>query len=168
VGSTHIPVSESTAFGLREKSVAKRLRFWTYYALPLLFLLSIPLSRGSAQETIQIDATGQASRFPRFWEQMFWYKPSYYAYELLHQLGVERLANESQDAIVTKNTASEIEVAVWNIADPGQAGANKTISLAFKHVPQDARVSIQRIDEDHGNALKPYGAMGQPLDPTPD
>jgi xylan 1,4-beta-xylosidase len=29
-------------------------------------------------------------------------------------------------------------------------------------------VSIQRVDQDHGNVLKQYLAMGQPLDPTPD
>lgn len=95
-------------------------------------------------------------------------KPSYYAFELLHQLGTERLANDSPDVIVTKDSADEIEVAVWNLADPGQPGASKTIDLAFRHVPQDARVSIQRIDDDHGNVLKPYAAMGQPLDPTQD
>jgi xylan 1,4-beta-xylosidase len=27
-------------------------------------------------------------------------------------------------------------------------------------------VSIQRIDDDHGNVLKAYAAMGQPVDPT--
>jgi xylan 1,4-beta-xylosidase len=95
-------------------------------------------------------------------------KPSYYAYGLLHQLGTERLENNLTDAIVTKGAAGEIEVAVWNLADPGQSGANKTIDLAFKHVPPDARVSIQRIDEDHGNVLKAYAAMGRPTDPTPD
>jgi xylan 1,4-beta-xylosidase len=95
-------------------------------------------------------------------------KPSYYAYGLLHQLGTERLANDSHDVIVTKNAADEIEIAAWNLVDPGQAAANKTIDLAFRHVPEDARVSIQRIDGDRGNVLKAYAAMGSPLDPTPE
>lgn len=30
-----------------------------------------------------------------------------------------------------------------------------------------SRVTIQRIDADHGNVLKEYAAMGSPLDPTP-
>ncbi len=94
-------------------------------------------------------------------------KPSYYAYGLLHQLGTERLAENSPNVIVTKNAAGEIEVAAWNLADPGQPGANKTMDLAFRHVPEDARVSIQRIDLDRGNVLKAYAAMGSPLDPTP-
>jgi len=95
-------------------------------------------------------------------------KPSYYAYELLHQLGSERLANNSSDMIVTKNAAGEIEVAAWNLADPGQPGTTKTIRLAFRHVSPEAQVSIQRVDEDHGNVLRQYAAMGQPLDPTSD
>jgi xylan 1,4-beta-xylosidase len=95
-------------------------------------------------------------------------KPSYYAYGLLHQLGTERLAKDSSNAIVTRGAAGEIEIAVWNVADPGQPGAKKTIDLAFRHLPQDASVSIQRIDDDHGNVLKPFAAMGQPLDPTSD
>ncbi len=30
------------------------------------------------------------------------------------------------------------------------------------------RVSIQRVDDDHGNVLKAYKAMGSPLAPTPE
>jgi xylan 1,4-beta-xylosidase len=95
-------------------------------------------------------------------------KPSYYAYGLLHQLGTERLASNSLDVIVTKNAASEIEIAAWNLVDPGQPGTSKAIDLAFRHVPENARISVQRIDDDHGNVLKAYAAMGSPLDPTPD
>jgi xylan 1,4-beta-xylosidase len=95
-------------------------------------------------------------------------KPSYYAFELLHQLGTERFANAATDAIVTKGPGGEIEAVVWNLADPGQPGANKTINLEFLHAPQDARISIQRIDDDHGNVLKPYDAMGRPVDPSPE
>jgi xylan 1,4-beta-xylosidase len=95
-------------------------------------------------------------------------KPVYYAYELLHQLGGERLTNASHDVIATESTNGEIEVAAWNLVDPGQQGADKTMNLEFRHVPPNARVSIQRVDTDHGNVLKAYAAMGNPLDPTPD
>jgi xylan 1,4-beta-xylosidase len=95
-------------------------------------------------------------------------KPSYYAYGLLHDLGTERLSNSSRDVIVTKNERGGLAIAAWNLVDPGDHGADKTISLVFKHVPPNARVSIQRVDDDHGSVLKPYAAMGEPLDPTPD
>jgi xylan 1,4-beta-xylosidase len=93
-------------------------------------------------------------------------KPVYYAYELLHQLGNERLTNSSHDVIATKGANGEIEVAAWNLVDPGQQGTEKTIGLDFHHVPADARVSVQRLDADHGNVLKEYAAIGSPLDPT--
>jgi xylan 1,4-beta-xylosidase len=39
--------------------------------------------------------------------------------------------------------------------------------LEFRHLRSDAHVSIQRVDADHGNVLKAYAAMDEPLDPTP-
>jgi len=95
-------------------------------------------------------------------------KPSYYAYGLLHQLGDVRIANASKNVIATKTADGGLAITVWNLVDPGQKGAAHTISLLFDHVPSDAHVSIERVDSDHGNVLKQYAAMGQPLDPTPD
>jgi xylan 1,4-beta-xylosidase len=95
-------------------------------------------------------------------------KPSYYANELLHQLGTERLVNNSQNVIVTKSADGRLAIAVWNLVDPSQKGVNKTIDLTFKHVSKNARASIERIDEDHGNVLKAYAAIGKPTDPTVD
>lgn len=94
-------------------------------------------------------------------------KPSYYAFELLHQLGSERLTNSSQDLIATENAGGEVEVAAWNLVDPGELGSDRTIELRFKHVPTDARVSMQKLDAAHGNVLREYEAVGEPLDPTP-
>jgi xylan 1,4-beta-xylosidase len=93
-------------------------------------------------------------------------KPIYYAYGLLHQLGDQRLTNASQDVIATKSANGEIEIAAWNLVDTGQQGSEKTVNLVFHHVAATAHVNIQRIDDDHGNVLKEYAAMGQPLDPT--
>ncbi|HEY1803920.1 MAG TPA: glycosyl hydrolase family 39 [Terracidiphilus sp.] len=95
-------------------------------------------------------------------------KPSYYAYGLLHQLGNARLASDSKNVLVTRTASGGLAIAAWNLVDPGQQGATKTIGLEFHRVPPDARVTIQRVDKDHGNVLKAYEAMGRPLDPTPD
>jgi xylan 1,4-beta-xylosidase len=94
-------------------------------------------------------------------------KPSYYAFGLLHQLGDRRLANEAHNAIVTKNGHGEIAIVLWNLVDPGQQGSDKTITLDFEHIGTTSEVSIQELDADHGNVLKAYEAMGQPIDPTP-
>lgn len=95
-------------------------------------------------------------------------KPSYYAFQLLHELGSERLTNPATDAIATESANGEVEVAAWNLVDPDQPPSEKTIDLIFRHVPPNARVSIQEIDANHGNVLAEYAAMGKPLDPTPD
>jgi xylan 1,4-beta-xylosidase len=94
-------------------------------------------------------------------------KPSFYAFELLHQLGDDRLANAANDVIVTRTPQGSLVIAAWNLVDPGQQGSVETMHLTFRNVPADARVTIQRMDSDHGNVLKEYAAMGQPLDPTP-
>jgi xylan 1,4-beta-xylosidase len=95
-------------------------------------------------------------------------KPSYYAYGLLHQLGDRRIANASRNILVTQSAHEGLAVVAWNLVDPGQRGKSQTLSLSFAHVPSDAHVYIQRVDSDHGNVLKQYAAMGQPLDPMPD
>jgi xylan 1,4-beta-xylosidase len=95
-------------------------------------------------------------------------KPSYYSYGLLHQLGKERIASASKDAIVTKSVNGEVEIAAWNMVDPDQQGSTRSIEFEFLNVPADAQASIQRVDAEHGNVLPHYAAMGQPLDPTPE
>jgi xylan 1,4-beta-xylosidase len=95
-------------------------------------------------------------------------KPSYYSYGLLHQLGKERIASASKDAIVTKSVNGEVEIASWNLVDPDQQGSTRSIEFEFLNVPADAQASIQRVDAEHGNVLPHYAAMGQPLDPTPE
>ncbi len=93
-------------------------------------------------------------------------KPAYYAFGLLHQLGDQRLSNTSKNMIVTESPENLI-IAAWNICDPGSSGHDETLDLTMLHVPQQARVTIQRLDENHGNVLKSFATMGQPLDPTP-
>ena len=95
-------------------------------------------------------------------------KPSYYAYELLHELGNERLAASYDNVIATESPNGEIEVAVWNKVDPGRQGGETTVHIEFRHTHASARITVQRVDEDHGNVLKAYAAMGSPLDPTPE
>ena len=93
-------------------------------------------------------------------------KPSYYAWGLLHQLGDKRIANDAQDAIVTRTEDGGLAIAVWNLVDPDKQGSTRHVSLAFSHLSPTASVSIERVDNEHGNVLKRYEAMGKPLDPS--
>ncbi len=93
-------------------------------------------------------------------------KPSYYGFALLHQLGDHRLANPSKNVIVTTNGTGSIVVAAWNLVDPGQDSPSRRMELVFHNVPADSGVTLQRVDDEHGNVLSKYNAMGKPLDPT--
>ena len=97
-------------------------------------------------------------------------KPSYYDFALLHGLGEQRLANPSKDVIVTKSKDGSLVIAAWNLVDLFEndktKGGAKIVSLEFRNVAHDAEVSIERVDDEHGNVLPKYAAMGSPLDPT--
>ena len=54
----------------------------------------------------------------------------------------------------------------WSI--PTKQGGSKSMEITFSHVRPDADVSIQRVDDEHGNALKKFVALGSPLYPTPE
>lgn len=93
-------------------------------------------------------------------------KPSYYAWGLLHNLGDSRIANDSKDAIVTRTADGGLAIAVWNLVDPDQQGTTRKMTLNFSHIAANARATVERIDDSHGNVLPRYEAMGKPLDPT--
>ncbi len=93
-------------------------------------------------------------------------KSSYYDFALLHKLGKERIAAPERNVIVTKRRDRTVVVAVWNLVDPGKSGAAQRVRLEFAHVPENARVSVSRVDETHSNTLAAYRAMGSPQYPT--
>ncbi len=93
-------------------------------------------------------------------------KPSFYALELLHRLGEQRIENGNSDVLVTKTETGTLQIAVWNIVNPGSTGAAKTVKLEFKGVAPTSRVAIRRVDADHGDTLGPWQKMGGPRYPT--
>ena len=92
-------------------------------------------------------------------------KPSYYAYELLHRLGDQRIASQAKNVIVTKTADGGMAIAAWNLVDPGMSGTPQTVTLVFSHLSPNARVTLQRVDDEHGNVLPLYTKMGSPLEP---
>jgi xylan 1,4-beta-xylosidase len=95
-------------------------------------------------------------------------KPSFYDFSLLHALGNERLANPSDNVVVTRRKDGALVVAAWNLVDMDKVanGTPLTMRLAFSGIAPGAAVSIQRVDEAHGNAMTVYRAMGSPRYPT--
>ncbi len=93
-------------------------------------------------------------------------KPSFYAFQVLHRLGDQRIENNSPNVLVTKTSGGTLIIALWNITDPGSAGAPRTVTLEIKGVKPDSGVRISRVDVDHGNTLALYAKMGKPRYPT--
>lgn len=94
-------------------------------------------------------------------------KPSFYAFEILHYLGDQRIDNGASNVLVTKAKDGAIVVAAWNLVNPGDQGSPKTLQLNFKGTSPSASVSIARVDEQHGDTLGLYDKMGKPVYPTP-
>jgi xylan 1,4-beta-xylosidase len=94
-------------------------------------------------------------------------KPAFNAFALLHHLGDERLATDSNSALVTRRNDGTLEIAAWNLFLPEDAGQPKNITLALKGSAAKAhRATIYRLDATHGSLLEAYRAMGSPLSPN--
>ncbi len=93
-------------------------------------------------------------------------KPSFNAFKLLHQLGDQRIAVNSQSALVTKRADGTIVIAVWNLFLPEEQGEPKDVTLSFTGSAQSHQVRISRVDAAHGSLLKLYDTMGRPVNPT--
>jgi xylan 1,4-beta-xylosidase len=93
-------------------------------------------------------------------------KPSFYAFQLLHHLGNQRIPVDSPSVLATRAADGSLVVAVWNLVDPDKEGNPLQLHLSFRGVPGSAAASILSVDRDHGNVLPRYAAMGSPLDPT--
>lgn len=95
-------------------------------------------------------------------------KPSFYDFTILHQLGDERIANPAENVLVTRRKDGTLVVAAWNLVamDKVSEAHPVTLRLNFEGVNPGSGVSIQRVDENHGNPMKAYRAMGSPDYPT--
>ena len=93
-------------------------------------------------------------------------KPGFYAFSLLHRLGDRRLANAAVNILVTRRADGALVLAVWNLVDPDKSGAPPHLRLSFDHVPANAPATLSVVDDNHGNVLPVYQAMGNPPYPT--
>jgi len=93
-------------------------------------------------------------------------KPSFNAFKLLHRLGVQRLPNDSQSALVTRRDDGRLVIAVWNLFLPEDQGVPKTVTLAVQGRDGGHRARVYRLDATHGSLLAAYSAMGKPAYPS--
>jgi xylan 1,4-beta-xylosidase len=100
-------------------------------------------------------------------------KPSLNIFMVLHKLGERRIAVDSDSALATTTADGVLAMALWNYAPPTGTGSTytmparpaspaKSFELELHHVAPDAVVEVFRVDDDHGNVLKAFDAMGRP------
>jgi xylan 1,4-beta-xylosidase len=92
-------------------------------------------------------------------------KPAFNAFSLLHRLGDQRLAVDSDSVLATRRPDGTFVIAVWNMTAPGAKGADKNLELQFQHA-RISRVQVTRLDAEHGDVHESYEAMGAPRFPT--
>lgn len=100
-------------------------------------------------------------------------KPVFNIFALLHKLGDRRMASASDSTLVTETQSGALAIALWDYAPPtgigatysmpaGPAGPPKVFDLEFKNTAANATAEVLRVDDDHGNVLKAFDAMGRP------
>ncbi len=100
-------------------------------------------------------------------------KPSLNVFRMLHKLGDQRIKVQSESVLATKLPGGGLALALWDYAPPvgtgdrytmpkGPAGPAKTFHVELKGVAAGSAVEVYRVDEDHGNVLKAFDAMGRP------
>jgi len=92
-------------------------------------------------------------------------KPSYRAFQLLHNLGTDFLEvhgeHETVDAWAVRKDKS-LAIILTNLAMPRHPVGTELVSLRFSGGPAPVAAYIERIDEDHSNPRKLWCAMGEP------
>ena len=92
-------------------------------------------------------------------------KPTYRAFELLHQLGdrqwlVDGL-HETVDCFVVGNELS-LTILLTNHTTPGHSIETEDVEVRLDNAPRPFSATIQRIDADHANPKLVWEEMGQP------
>jgi xylan 1,4-beta-xylosidase len=92
-------------------------------------------------------------------------KAAFWDFDLLHQLGNQRVTIDSQNALVTKRDGGGFVVALWNYAEPGENPGPKTFHLIAKHLKAKT-YKMRFVSPEHGSVLEDWKKMGSPTYPT--
>ena len=106
-------------------------------------------------------------------------KPAFNAFKMLHELGDERFAADSEHALVTRRSDGAFVIALWNYVPPAEKGPSITgpsitdpsiagppITITLRLPPGARAVRLRRLDAAHGDVHREYARMGSPQYPT--
>jgi xylan 1,4-beta-xylosidase len=92
-------------------------------------------------------------------------KPTYRAFELLHQLGTEQSLVDGLHETVDCNIIqkdSGVTVLLTNHTTPGHSIETEQVEIRLDNAPQPNAAHIERIDADHANPRRVWQEMGEP------
>jgi xylan 1,4-beta-xylosidase len=92
-------------------------------------------------------------------------KPAFNAFKLLHKLGDQRIALDSNSALLTRRNDGTLVLAIWNYAAPDQMVSPRSVTLRFKNAKLKY-AAISRLDRERGDVHTTYEKMGSPRYPT--
>ncbi|MDR3174882.1 MAG: hypothetical protein LBU19_11565 [Treponema sp.] len=100
-------------------------------------------------------------------------KAPYRAFQLLHQLGSEiyktKLADATVDVYALKKAESGcLQILAVNHQSLQQEIQGEEVSICIRGLPGFAETRVERIDQDHGNALGRWRELGSPDYPAPE
>ncbi len=98
-------------------------------------------------------------------------KPTYRAYQILHELGEEKLPVKGQHDTVqvwVVRGEGSATVVIVNLALPLHPVKAEVVNLELFNLPDIERVSQRRIDQEHANAKATWQLQGEPRYPAPD
>jgi xylan 1,4-beta-xylosidase len=92
-------------------------------------------------------------------------KPTYRAFQLLHDLGDERLVvdgfHHTVDAWFVRRQ-NGVTILLTNHALPHQPIRRERVRMTLRNSTEPRSASVRRIDENHANAMRTWGEMGRP------
>jgi xylan 1,4-beta-xylosidase len=92
-------------------------------------------------------------------------KPAFSAFKLLHRLGEQRIAINSDSALLTRKKDGSLVIAVWNYAPPEHVGAAKTVVLHFQGGTYK-HATVLTVEPHQGDVQSTYEHMGSPRYPS--
>jgi xylan 1,4-beta-xylosidase len=90
-------------------------------------------------------------------------KAAFNAFQLLHELGDERLELASENALATRRRDGSIALALWNYAEPGENAPDRTFHI---EAPGAKTMRVREVSPNSGSALEKWRAMGAPAFPS--
>jgi xylan 1,4-beta-xylosidase len=92
-------------------------------------------------------------------------KPAFNAFQILHALGDQRIELASDHALLTRRTDGKLVLAIWNYAQPGEAGHPESIEMQIQG-KKVKHALVSRVDAEHGDFHPAYAKLGSPVYPT--